>query len=64
MTYNGIVPGPEIRVTEGDNVRVIVHNEPGRKHLDPLARRDRPQQHGRRAVPHSVPDQARRDVHV
>jgi len=29
MTYNGIVPGPEIRVTEGDNVRVIVHNELG-----------------------------------
>lgn len=27
MTYNGIVPGPEIRVTEGDTVRVIVHNE-------------------------------------
>jgi FtsP/CotA-like multicopper oxidase with cupredoxin domain len=27
MTYNGILPGPVIRVTEGDNVRVIVHNE-------------------------------------
>jgi FtsP/CotA-like multicopper oxidase with cupredoxin domain len=27
MTYNGILPGPEIRVTEGDKVRVIVHNE-------------------------------------
>lgn len=27
MSYNGIVPGPIIRVTEGDNVRVIVHNE-------------------------------------
>lgn len=26
-TYNGIVPGPEIRVTEGDKVRVIVKNE-------------------------------------
>jgi FtsP/CotA-like multicopper oxidase with cupredoxin domain len=25
--YNGVVPGPEIRVTEGDNVRVIVTNE-------------------------------------
>lgn len=29
MAYNGIVPGPEIRVTEGDTVRVIVHNEMG-----------------------------------
>ena len=27
MTYNGILPGPVIRVTEGDNVRVIVHNQ-------------------------------------
>ena len=26
-TYNGVVPGPEIRVTEGDRVRIIVHNE-------------------------------------
>ncbi|MCA9867557.1 MAG: multicopper oxidase domain-containing protein [Anaerolineales bacterium] len=27
MTYNGILPGPVIRVTEGDKVRVLVHNE-------------------------------------
>jgi FtsP/CotA-like multicopper oxidase with cupredoxin domain len=27
MAYNGMVPGPEIRVTEGDNVRVVVTNE-------------------------------------
>ena len=27
MAYNGIVPGPEIRVTEGDNVRILVTNE-------------------------------------
>lgn len=27
MAYNGIVPGPEIRVTEGDNVRLIVTNQ-------------------------------------
>lgn len=26
-TYNGVVPGPEIRVTEGDKVRVEVTNE-------------------------------------
>jgi FtsP/CotA-like multicopper oxidase with cupredoxin domain len=26
-TYNGQVPGPEIRITEGDTVRVIVKNE-------------------------------------
>ena len=27
MMYNGIVPGPEIRVTEGDKLRVICHNQ-------------------------------------
>jgi FtsP/CotA-like multicopper oxidase with cupredoxin domain len=27
LSYNGQVPGPEIRVTEGDTVRVIVKNE-------------------------------------
>jgi len=27
MAYNGTVPGPEIRVTEGDLVRVIIKNE-------------------------------------
>jgi FtsP/CotA-like multicopper oxidase with cupredoxin domain len=27
MAYNGTVPGPEIRVTEGDNVRVVVKND-------------------------------------
>lgn len=27
MAYNGVVPGPEIRVTEGDKVRVICKNE-------------------------------------
>lgn len=25
--YNGVVPGPEIRVTEGDKVRIQVRNE-------------------------------------
>ena len=25
--YNGVIPGPELRVTEGDRVRVIVKNE-------------------------------------
>ncbi|MEK7277616.1 MAG: multicopper oxidase domain-containing protein, partial [Chloroflexota bacterium] len=27
MMYNGLVPGPEIRVTEGDKVRVVCKNE-------------------------------------
>jgi manganese oxidase len=26
-TYNGVMPGPEIRVTDGDKVRVVVKNE-------------------------------------
>jgi FtsP/CotA-like multicopper oxidase with cupredoxin domain len=29
MTYNGTVPGPEIRVKEGDRVRIVVTNEMG-----------------------------------
>jgi manganese oxidase len=29
MAYNGMVPGPEIRVTEGDKVRVVLTNELG-----------------------------------
>lgn len=27
LAYNGMIPGPTIRVTQGDRVRVIVHNE-------------------------------------
>jgi manganese oxidase len=27
MAYNGMIPGPEIRVTEGDRVRVILRND-------------------------------------
>lgn len=27
MAYNGMVPGPEIRVTEGDTIRFVVKNE-------------------------------------
>jgi manganese oxidase len=27
MAYNGVVPGPEIRVTEGDKVRLLVTNQ-------------------------------------
>src|SRR5688572_18757367 len=27
MLYNGVVPGPEIRVTEGDKVRVVCNNQ-------------------------------------
>lgn len=27
MAYNGMVPGPEIRVTEGDKVRIVMKNE-------------------------------------
>jgi hypothetical protein len=27
MTYNGTVPGPEIRVTQGDRVKVLLKNE-------------------------------------
>lgn len=27
LTYNGKIPGPEIRVKEGDRVRVVLHNQ-------------------------------------
>jgi FtsP/CotA-like multicopper oxidase with cupredoxin domain len=29
FSYNGLVPGPEFRVTEGDKLRINVHNEMG-----------------------------------
>ena len=27
MAYNGTIPGPEIRVDQGDHVRIVVHND-------------------------------------
>jgi manganese oxidase len=27
MAYNGTIPGPEIRVEQGDHVRIVVHND-------------------------------------
>jgi FtsP/CotA-like multicopper oxidase with cupredoxin domain len=27
MAYNGVVPGPQIRVKKGDKIRVVLHNE-------------------------------------
>jgi len=27
LTYNGVVPGPEIRITEGDKIRLLVTNQ-------------------------------------
>jgi FtsP/CotA-like multicopper oxidase with cupredoxin domain len=27
FAYNGMIPGPEFRVTEGDKLRILVHNE-------------------------------------
>ena len=64
LTYNGIVPGPEIRVTEGDKVRVVVKNELTESTAIHLHGVYRAQQHGRRAAHHPAADQARRDLHL
>jgi manganese oxidase len=32
-TYNGTVPGPTMRMTEGDKIRITVTNSPNSKHF-------------------------------
>ena len=49
-TYNGMVPGPMIKVDVGDKVRVILHNETADGHRHPLARCRRAQRPGRRVA--------------
>ena len=47
-SYNGMVPGPLLRVTEGDKVRIVLQNQLPEATIHPLARDYGAQQHGRR----------------
>ena len=62
--YNGMVPGPEIRVTEGDKVRFDVTNtlpESTSIHWHGI---DAAEQHGWRALRHATADQAGRNLYL
>jgi len=48
MGYKGRIPGPEIRVKEGDRVRVVLTNRLPEPTTIPLARRRRAEPDGRR----------------
>ena len=40
MAFNGTVPGPEIRVNEGDHVRIVVQNQMAQPTVAALPRHD------------------------
>ena len=50
-TYNGIVPGPIIRATQGDTVRIRFENRTGRPHNVHFHGSHRPEQDGWEPVP-------------
>ena len=62
--YNEQVPGPQIRVREGDRVRVKLDNRAARVDRDPLPRPRAAQRPGRRAVHHPAAGQAGRELHL
>ena len=62
--YNGQVPGPQIRVREGDRVRVDPDEQAPGVHGDSLSRPRAAERSGRRAVHHAAADQAGRDLHL
>ena len=62
--YNGQVPGPQIRVREGDRVRVNAHQRAAGVHRGPLPRARAAERSGRRAVHHPAADQAGRELHL
>ena len=62
--YNDQVPGPQIRVTEGDRVRVDLAQRAARVYGDSLSRPRAAERHGRRAVHHAAAGEARPVVHV
>src|SRR5262245_47110610 len=54
LTYNGRVPGPEIRLKEGERVRVVLHNAlaaPTAIHWHGI---DEPPHHSVHGVPHHL----------
>ena len=65
LTFDGTVPGPELRVREGDLVEVMLVNEDvERRRDDPLARRRRAERRGRRRGRDAGRRPARRALHV
>ena len=62
--YNGQVPGPQIRVREGDRVRVKLINKLSQSTVDPLPRARAAQRPGRRPVHHPAAGQAGRELHL
>ena len=62
--YGGSVPGPEIRLRQGERLRVAVAEPAGRGDHRSLARRARAQRHGRRAAPDPGADRARGRVRL
>ena len=64
FSYNGMLPGPEIRVTEGDKVRFNVTNnlpESTAIHWHGVMV---PNAHGWRAVHYPTADQTGKDIHL
>ena len=53
-SYNGMVPGPQIRVDVGDRVQVVVHNELPMGTDVHLARRPGAELDGRRGPDHTA----------
>ena len=58
-SYNGTVPGPEIRVRQGERLHITVENQLDRGDDRPLARRAGAEPDGRRAAPDAAADRAR-----
>ena len=63
-TYNGVVPGPEIRATEGDTGALQRHQQAPAEHRGPLARTLRSERPGRRSLHHAAADQTGRDLYL
>ena len=64
MGYNGVVPGPEIRVTEGDKVRVKSPIRLPESTAIHFHGRDGAEQDGWRSLRYPAADQAGRDLHL
>ena len=62
--YNGQVPGPQIRVREGDRVRVDAQNKLSQSTAIHFHGLELPERPGRRAVHHPAAGQAGRELHL
>ena len=62
--YDGTVPGPEVRVRQGEPVRIMVRQQARRGHDRPLAWHPPAERDGRRARPDATADPARRELRL